>query len=70
MDFFDEVGPAALGSRLRRLTDTMTSQAAEVYDLYHLPFEPRWFPVFYTVALSPAATWAILRSALAKRTQL
>jgi DNA-binding MarR family transcriptional regulator/GNAT superfamily N-acetyltransferase len=53
MDFFDEVGPAALGSRLRRLTDTMTSQAAEVYDLYHLPFEPRWFPVFCTVAQEP-----------------
>ena len=50
MDFFEQLGSAALGSRLRRLSEQMTSQAAEVYSLYHLPFEPRWFPVFYLVA--------------------
>ena len=53
MDFFDELGPAALGSRLRRLNDMMTAQASEVYALYHVPFEPRWFPVFYMVASQP-----------------
>lgn len=52
-DFFNQLGPAALGSRLRRLSEQMTGQAAEVYALYHLPFEPRWFPVFYTVAQQP-----------------
>lgn len=52
-DFFDQLGPAALGSRLRRLSEQMTSQATDVYALYHLPFEPRWFPVFYTVAQQP-----------------
>lgn len=50
MDFFTEVGPAALGSRLRRLNDLMTNQAAEVYAGYRVPFEPRWFPVFWSVA--------------------
>ncbi|TGE15170.1 bifunctional helix-turn-helix transcriptional regulator/GNAT family N-acetyltransferase [Hymenobacter elongatus] len=54
MDFFEQLGPAALGSRLRRLSDTMTGQATAVYALYHLSFEPRWFPVFYTVATQPA----------------
>ncbi|MBC6612273.1 bifunctional helix-turn-helix transcriptional regulator/GNAT family N-acetyltransferase [Hymenobacter sp. BT507] len=53
MNFFDAIGSAALGSRLRRLNDLMTSQAAEVYALYQVPFEPRWFPVFYTVASEP-----------------
>ncbi|AMR28154.1 MarR family transcriptional regulator [Hymenobacter psoromatis] len=53
MDIFEELGPAALGSRLRRLTDTMTGQAAEVYRLYQVPFEPRWFAVFYAVATTP-----------------
>ncbi|RSK24700.1 bifunctional helix-turn-helix transcriptional regulator/GNAT family N-acetyltransferase [Hymenobacter metallilatus] len=53
MDFFDEIGPAALGSRLRRLSELMTGQAAEVYALYHVAFEPRWFPVFYVVATEP-----------------
>lgn len=53
MDFFDQIGPTALGSRLRRLSEQMSGQAAEVYALYHLPFEPRWFPVFYLVAEQP-----------------
>lgn len=53
MDIFEELGPAALGSRLRRLTDTLTGQAAEVYRLYQVPFEPRWFAVFYAVATTP-----------------
>lgn len=53
MDFFEQLGPAALGSRLRRLSEQMTTQAAAVYALYHVPFEPRWFPVFYTVASQP-----------------
>ncbi|GGG42163.1 bifunctional helix-turn-helix transcriptional regulator/GNAT family N-acetyltransferase [Hymenobacter glacieicola] len=53
MDFFEQLGPAALGSRLRRLSEQMTAQAAEVYSLYHVPVEPRWFPVFYVVATEP-----------------
>jgi DNA-binding MarR family transcriptional regulator/N-acetylglutamate synthase-like GNAT family acetyltransferase len=53
MDIFEQLGSAALGSRLRRLSEHMTSQAAEVYALYHLPFEPRWFPIFYAVAEQP-----------------
>lgn len=51
MDFFDQLGPAALGSRLRRLSEQMTAQATEVYALYQVSFEPRWFPVFYAVAM-------------------
>lgn len=53
MDFFDKVGPSALGSRLRHFTDIVTSQAAQIYGLYHVAIEPRWFPVFYTVASAP-----------------
>ncbi|GGF21588.1 bifunctional helix-turn-helix transcriptional regulator/GNAT family N-acetyltransferase [Hymenobacter cavernae] len=54
MNLFDELGPAVLGSRLRRLSEVMTNQASDVYALYQeVPFEPRWFPVFYTVAAQP-----------------
>ncbi|MEJ7658550.1 MAG: hypothetical protein WKG07_02415 [Hymenobacter sp.] len=35
---------------MRRLSEQMTRQATDVYALYHLAFEPRWFPVFYLVA--------------------
>jgi DNA-binding MarR family transcriptional regulator/GNAT superfamily N-acetyltransferase len=50
MDLFEQLGVGALGSRLRRLSEQMTGQAADVYALYHISFEPRWFPVFYAVA--------------------
>ena len=53
MDFFEQMGAAALGSRLRRLSEQMTGQAADVYSLYRLSFEPRWFPVFCLVAQQP-----------------
>lgn len=53
MNIFEELGPSALGSRLRHLTDVVTSQAAQVYGLYHVAIEPRWFPVFYSVASTP-----------------
>ena len=53
MDFFEQMGSAALGSRLRRLSEQMTAQAADVYALYQIPFEPRWFPVFCAVAQQP-----------------
>lgn len=53
MSFFDQLGPAALGSRLRRLSEQLTGQAADVYALYRLPFEPRWFLVFYLAAAEP-----------------
>jgi DNA-binding MarR family transcriptional regulator/GNAT superfamily N-acetyltransferase len=53
MNFFEQMGSTALGSRLRRLSEQMTGQAAEVYAHYRLPFEPRWFPVFYALAEQP-----------------
>ncbi|MBC2607360.1 bifunctional helix-turn-helix transcriptional regulator/GNAT family N-acetyltransferase [Pelagicoccus albus] len=46
MDFYDRVGVAALGSRLRRLGDRLAEDAAKVYELYENPLQPRWYPVF------------------------
>lgn len=53
MDFIQHLGPAALGSRLRRLSEQLTSDATAVYAQYGLNFQPRWFPVFYLVAHQP-----------------
>jgi DNA-binding MarR family transcriptional regulator/GNAT superfamily N-acetyltransferase len=53
MDLLEQLGVGALGSRLRRLSEQMTAQAADVYALYHIAFEPRWFPVFYAVGSQP-----------------
>ena len=44
-DFFDELGELALGSRLKRLADRMTAQAAAVYERQGFAIEPRFFPL-------------------------
>ncbi|HEV3412335.1 MAG TPA: GNAT family N-acetyltransferase [Puia sp.] len=50
MDFYTRTGKMALGSRLRRLSELMTEQAAAIYDLYRVDLQPKWFPVFYSLA--------------------
>ena len=57
MDFYEKTGKMALGSRLRRLSDQVTEQAAGIYDLYQVDLQPKWFPVFY--ALSEGAEKSI-----------
>src|SRR6185503_10624108 len=50
MDFYRKTGKMALGSRLRRLSELLTDQAAEVYSLYRVNIQPKWFPVFYVLS--------------------
>src|ERR1700753_2670294 len=49
-DFYTRTGKMALGSRLRRLSEQMTEQAAAIYDLYQIDLQPTWFPVFYSLS--------------------
>jgi len=50
MNFYDKIGKMALGSRLRRLSEMMTEQAAEVHSLYGTNLHAKWFPVFYALS--------------------
>lgn len=50
MDFYNQVGKMALGSRLRRLSEKLTEQAGRVYALYEIDMQPKWFPVFYALS--------------------
>jgi len=50
MNFFDTVGKMALGSRLRLLTERITEDAAQMYKLYGIDMQPKWFPVFYVLS--------------------
>ncbi|MEO0738186.1 MAG: bifunctional helix-turn-helix transcriptional regulator/GNAT family N-acetyltransferase [Cyanobacteria bacterium J06649_12] len=50
MDFYSQIGKVALGSRLRRLSDRFTEDAAKIYTLYNVAIEPKWFPVFYVLS--------------------
>jgi GNAT superfamily N-acetyltransferase/DNA-binding MarR family transcriptional regulator len=61
MDFYSKIGKMALGSRLRRLSESLTEQASEVYSLYDVEIRPKWFPVFY--ALSPGGEKSITQIA-------
>lgn len=49
MEFFDKVGKAALGSRLRLMTAAITDDASKIYELYGVDFVPKWFPIFYVL---------------------
>lgn len=50
MKFFNQLGKMAIGSRLRLLTDKITTDAAEIYKLYHIDLQPKWFPVFHVLS--------------------
>ncbi|WP_159473441.1 bifunctional helix-turn-helix transcriptional regulator/GNAT family N-acetyltransferase [Dyadobacter sp. 3J3] len=50
MKFFNQIGKMALGSRLRMLTEKITEDAAQVYQLYDIDMQPKWFPVFYVLS--------------------
>ena len=49
MEFFNKVGKMAIGSRLRMLTEAISEDAARIYKLYDIDFQPKWFPVFYVL---------------------
>ena len=56
MDFYSQTGKVALGSRLRRLSETFTEDAAKVYALYDVALDPKWFPVFYVLSHQESAS--------------
>ena len=56
MDFYNEVGKMALGSRLRRLSERFTEDAVHVYKLYNTNLHPKWFPVFYVLSAGQGKT--------------
>ncbi|TSJ38793.1 MarR family transcriptional regulator [Mucilaginibacter corticis] len=50
MNFYNQIGKMALGSRLRALSNNITNDAADIYKLYDIEMQPRWFPVFYVLS--------------------
>ena len=50
MDFFNKAGKGAIGSRLRMFSERLTEDASGIYQLYDVPIEPKWFPVFYVLS--------------------
>lgn len=46
----------AIGSRLRMLTEKITSESAQIYRMYGVDLQPKWFPVYYVLAEGGAKT--------------
>jgi DNA-binding MarR family transcriptional regulator/N-acetylglutamate synthase-like GNAT family acetyltransferase len=62
-DTTSRLGELALASRLRRLADALSEEAAALYDDLGTDFQPRWFPFFQTLAhTSPLPITALARA--------
>lgn len=53
MNVIDQSGILAISTRLQRLADQIRKEGQEVYRLHGIDFEPKWFPVIYTLHHKP-----------------
>ncbi|UZR94727.1 bifunctional helix-turn-helix transcriptional regulator/GNAT family N-acetyltransferase [Chondrinema litorale] len=60
MDFFNQVGKIAIGSRLRILTEKITEDAGKIYNLYGVDMQPKWFPVYYALSNCEAKSVTVI----------
>ncbi|QSB28455.1 MarR family winged helix-turn-helix transcriptional regulator [Flavobacterium sp. CLA17] len=49
MNIIDEIGILALSTRLQRLSEQLRKDGALIYKSFDIDFEPKWFPVIYTL---------------------
>ncbi|EMR02479.1 bifunctional helix-turn-helix transcriptional regulator/GNAT family N-acetyltransferase [Cesiribacter andamanensis] len=50
MTAFEQLGSLALASRLKLLSERLAKDVAGVYQSLNIPFEPRWFTLFWTLS--------------------
>jgi len=53
MNVIDESGLLAISTRLQRLSERLRKDGALIYKAYGIEFEPKWFPVIYTLHFKP-----------------
>jgi DNA-binding MarR family transcriptional regulator len=53
MNVIDESGILAISTRLQRLSDQLRKDGTLIYKANGIDFEPKWFPVIYTLHLRP-----------------
>lgn len=64
MDYIRNAGGAAIGARLRRLSEMVDGDTTRIYESLGIRFEQRWFGVLNQLALNGPATVSELASAL------
>jgi DNA-binding MarR family transcriptional regulator len=53
MNVIDELGILAISTRLQRLSEQLRKDGALIYKDCGIDFEPKWFPVIYTLYRKP-----------------
>jgi DNA-binding MarR family transcriptional regulator len=53
MNVIDESGILAIATRLQRLSEQMRKDGLLIYKANGIDFEPKWFPVIYTLHFKP-----------------
>jgi DNA-binding MarR family transcriptional regulator len=53
MNVIDESGILAISTRLQRLAETIRKDGVLIYKANNIDFEPKWFPVIYTLHFKP-----------------
>ena len=53
MNVIDEAGILAIATRMQRLSDRMRKDGLLIYKTCGVDFEPKWFPVIYTLHKRP-----------------
>jgi MarR family transcriptional repressor of mepA len=53
MNVIDESFELAMSTRLQRLSEQIRKDGLLIYKSYGVDFEPKWFPVIYTLYLKP-----------------
>ena len=49
MNIFTQIGKIALGARLKQPCGSITEEAYQIYKLYDIKLQPKWFPIFYVL---------------------
>ena len=53
MNVIDDSGVLAISTRLQRLSERLRKDGVQIYRAHGIDFEPKWFPVIYTLHLKP-----------------
>lgn len=53
MNVIDESGILAISTRLQRLSEQLRKDGFQIYKANGIDFEPKWFPVIYTLHFKP-----------------
>jgi DNA-binding MarR family transcriptional regulator len=60
MNIINDLGILAIATRMQRLAEQMRKDGLLIYKAHGIDFEPKWFPVIYTLNVKPVLSIAEL----------